>query len=170
MSASQSLVANVRSPSYFVARTRGRCRNCGLDTRLLALALPPNHETLDPETQSEASETPSSDAWQQTSVSAFLFYIEYLPVDIQQRLAQLSDCFRLAPLPTTSTSYWVNHCEHCHVLLDDDELHCEPDVAFMPSSAAAAAGIELLHIHEPFEAQVAGYASEPEFFRCMRMS
>ena len=37
--------ANVRSPSYFVARTGMPCRHCGLPTRLLALALPQDHET-----------------------------------------------------------------------------------------------------------------------------
>jgi len=36
--------ANVRSHTYYVARTHVRCWHCGLSTRLLALAVPHNHE------------------------------------------------------------------------------------------------------------------------------
>jgi hypothetical protein len=67
-------------------------------------------------------------------------------------------------------SYWANHCEHCGALLGDHELHCEFDCAFMPSSEPSAAKIELLHVREPLEATVAGYAIEPEYFRFMSRS
>jgi hypothetical protein len=53
-------------------------------------------------------------------------------------------------------------------LLDDYELHCEPDGAFMPCGEAEAGNILLLQIDEPFEAVAAGCALEPEFFRFMR--
>jgi hypothetical protein len=52
-------------------------------------------------------------------------------------------------------------------LLDDHELHCEPEGAFQPSSAADAARILLFQISEPLEAAAGGYAIEPEFFGCM---
>jgi hypothetical protein len=165
MSAVQPLPeANVRSQTYYVARAEVRCRHCDGPTRLLALAVPNSHETLD----GDSPHLP--DAWQRTDFNAFLFYIEHLPESVQTRLNELSRHFRLEYSAATLCSYWANHCEHCGGLLEDHELHCEPDGAFLPVSEAAAAGIELLQIHEPFEATAAGYAFEPEFFRFMRKS
>jgi hypothetical protein len=163
--------ANVRSHTYYVARTHVRCWHCGLPTRLLALAMPHNHETLDGDTQADADGgDPASDAWQRAAVNAMLFYVERLPDDVRDRLNRISPFFRLAHSAATLNSYWANHCEHCGTLLGDHELHCEPDGAFMPSSEAAAANIQLQQIPEPFEAVAAGYAFEPEFFGFMRRS
>jgi hypothetical protein len=156
--------ANVRSQTYYVARTDTRCRHCGELTHLIALAMPCNHETLDADTEFGAN------AWQRTNANAFIFYVEHLPGAVQDRLIQLSQVFRLGYSAATLNSYWANHCEHCGTLLGDHELHCEPDGAFMPSSEAVAANIQLLQILEPFEAVAAGYALEPEFFAFMRMS
>jgi hypothetical protein len=156
--------ANVRSRTYYVAGTDVRCWRCSMSTRLLALAVPPRHETLD-------GDAPlSPDAWQCANFTAFLFYVEHLPESVQSRLNQLSPHFRPEHSTVTLCSYWANHCEHCGALLEDHELHCEPDGAFLPMSEAAAACIELLQIHEPFNAAAAGYAFEPEFFRFMRKS
>jgi hypothetical protein len=112
--------------------------------------------------------TPSM--WQRADANAFLFHIERLRNEVQHLLHELSQSFRVAHSPATHSSYWVNHCAHCNALMGDHELHCEPDGAFAPSNEAAAANIELLEISEPFEAVVAGYALEPEFFRWMRRS
>jgi len=164
MSAFQPLPqANVRAQSYYVACTEVRCWRCGISTRLLALAVPHSHETLD-------GDSPlSPDAWQRADFTAFLFYVEHLPASVQTRLTQLSRNFQPGHSTAALGCYWANHCEHCGALLEDHELHCEPDGAFLPFTEAAAAGITLLHIHEPFEAAAAGYAFEPEFFRFMRM-
>jgi hypothetical protein len=163
--------ANVRSQSYFVACTSVRCPHCGLTTRLLALALPQDHEILDEDAQNEdggcAERAP--EAWQRAGVNAFLFNVERLPNEVRDRLNQLSRLFRPAHSAATLNTYWANHCEHCGRVLDDHELHCEPG-AFMASSEAAAANIELLRIPEPFAAVAAGYAMEPEFFAYMRKS
>jgi ribosomal protein S14 len=161
--------ANVRSQTYYVARTNMRCRHCGSPTGLLALAVPDGHETLDEDAQADAGcGEPASEAWQPANADAFLFYVGCLPEGVQGRLNQLSQCFRLAHSAATSSSYWANHCEHCGSLLGDHELHCELDGAFMPSSEAAAANIQLMHIHEPFQAAAGGYALDPEFFGFMR--
>jgi hypothetical protein len=135
-----------------------------MSTRLLALAMPHGHETLD----DDSPQLP--DEWQHASFNAFLFYVEELPESVRNRLNELSQCFRLEHSTETLSAYWANHCEHCGALLEDHELHCEPDGAFLPLSEAAAAGVELLQIHEPFEAVAAGYAFEPEFFGFMRQS
>ena len=161
--------ANVRSDTYYIARTNVRCWHCGLSTRLLALAMPHDHETLDGDTQAEADGGDAvSDPWQRAAVNAMLFYVERLRDDVRDRLNRISPFFRLAHSAAPLNSYWANHCEHCDTLLDDHELHCEPDGAFMPCSEAEAGNILLLHIDEPFEAVAAGCALEPEFFRFMR--
>jgi hypothetical protein len=163
--------ANVRSQTYYVARTRVRCWQCGSPTGLLALAVPDDHETRDEDSPADAGGgEPAADAWQPANAQAFLFYVGSLPDGVQGRLNQLSRFFRLAHSAVTSSSYWANHCENCDSLLGDHELHCEPDGAFMPSSEAAAANIELLHIHEPLQAAAGGYAVQPEFFGFMRKS
>lgn len=163
--------ANVRSHSYFVARTSMCCPHCGLTTRVLAVAVPHDHETLDEDAEDDAGDRaePAADAWQRASINAFLFYVQELPDAVRDRLHQMSQCFRPAHCAATLNSYWINHCEHCGRPLGDHELHCEPGV-FMASSGAAAANIGLVRIQEPFAALAAGYAVDPEFLACMRKS
>jgi hypothetical protein len=164
MSAIQSLPdANIRSGTYYIARTECRCWHCGLSGGVLALAVPPQHETLH-------ADTPIADLWQRSLAPAFLFFVECVTFDVQRRLRELSPCFRLTQDAVSSNSNWLNHCGRCGKQLGDYELHCEPEGAFMPTSEAAAAGIELVQIHEPLETTANGYAFEPEFFRFMRKS
>jgi hypothetical protein len=161
---------NVRSPAYYIARTRVLCGHCGLMTGALAVGLPPEHETLDLDAEVDEEgdgETGPTD-WQRAGANAFLFYVEYLPESVQGRLRESSPSFRLAYSDATLNSYWANHCDHCSRLLDDHELHCEPEGAFVPLSETTAAGVELMRIEEPFEAAADGYAFEPEFFSLMR--
>lgn len=149
--------ANVRSQTYLVARATTQCWHCGSSACVLALAMPPTHETLD-------------EQWQRADANAFLFYVERLAEGVQRQLQELSRNFRFELSAATQSRYWTNHCGHCGTLLGDHELHCEPDGAFMPSSEAAAATIELLHVDSPLQAAASGYALEPAFFRFMRQS
>jgi hypothetical protein len=152
----QSLIdANVRSQSYFVARTNTRCWHCKSLTRVLALALPRGHETLDPDT---------AEAWHCANVDALIFFVERLTEGARSRLYGLSQYYRLSHCSATRNAYWANHCEHCEEVLGDHELYSEFDGAFVPSSETAASNIQLLRIQEPFEASAAGYSFEPEFF------
>jgi hypothetical protein len=154
--------SNVRSKTYYVASTLVPCHHCGVPTRLLALALPRDHETLDPDESGE---------WHPAQVNAFLFYVEYLPDDIQSQLRRLSPQYHVSKKSTEAPGfYWANHCDHCGAQFDDEELHCEMDGAFMPSSSAAAANIQLLEILRPFEGLAHGYALEPEYFHLIRKS
>jgi hypothetical protein len=168
--------ANVRSQTFYVARSNARCWHCGEATRLIALAVPQNHEILEADTDAEEvadaeadnRDQPAPDAWQRANADAFLFYVEYLPDGVLDQLKQISPSFRMAYSAVTLNSYWANHCEHCGTLLDDHELHCEPEGAFMPSSESAATAIQLSNVRAPFEAAAAGYAPAPEFFRFMQ--
>ena len=148
--------ANVRSPLYSIARATAQCLHCGRPTRLLALAMPGSHETLE------------EDAWQCAGAEALLFHVHALSAGAQHRLRELSLDFRPAHSAATQDTYWANHCGHCGTLFDDHELHCEPDGAFSPSGETAAAAIELLAVNAPMQAVVSGYALEPEFLRFTR--
>jgi hypothetical protein len=161
--------ANVRSKTYYVARTGVKCWHCGRATRLLALAMPHGHETLDMDVPVDSGQNYAA-AWHRAGFNAFLFFVERLSDEVQSHLSRISQSFRLAHCAATLNSYWANHCEHCGVLLGDHELHCEFDCAFMPSSESTAANIQLLRIREPLEAMAAGYAIEPEYFRFMSRS
>ena len=172
--------ANLRAPTYYVARSNAHCRHCGLRTRLWALAVPRTHETLEDGTavgdagavidDAGAEAAQASDAWQCPNVNAILFYVEALPQDVQFLLQQIAPGFRPAQSAAIQARYWVNHCEHCGATLEDHELHCEPDGAFLPSSEAAAARIQLRRIQEPFEALSGGYSPDPPYFGLMRVS
>ena len=149
--------ANIRSSSYYVAETQARCAQCGHPCRVLGLALPPNHETLD------------DGEWQKVEANAFIFHIEGLTDAISRRLLQHSAGFHQTSGGEPSESLWANHCPHCASVFSEDELHCEPG-GFMPSDAIEAQAISLIHVQQAFSATAAGYALEPEFFASMRVA
>jgi hypothetical protein len=151
---------NVRSMNYYVARTAAQCWRCERSTQLLALVLPPAHEKL----HSDAAE----DLWEPADAAAFLFIIGFLPETVQRRLIRESTAFHFTQGVEATHNYWGNHCDHCGLLLGDFDVHCEPDIGFMPSSEVAAARILLTFVDEPFAAAAAGYALQPQFIEFMR--
>jgi hypothetical protein len=156
---------NVRSRRYCIARTLGSCFRCGGKTSVVALVLPPSHETLS--LVDGERDGPDVECWDTAASAAFLFYIEYLPEEVRQRVQAVARAYRRTPSAVTQGSYWANCCEHCDAPLEDHELFCEPEGAFMPASAAGAAAIALMRIEEPFEASAAGYACDPQFLEFM---
>jgi hypothetical protein len=157
---------NVRSRSYFVACTVATCSHCRGPTRMVALALPHEHEVLDPDDEAEEAEV-ALETWSAASHSAFLFLVAHLPETVQLRIKEFAPAYRLAHSPATLGYYWANHCERCHSLLEDHYLFCEPEGAFLPTSMASASLIHLVHIDEEIEAAAAGYAADPQFFDAM---
>jgi hypothetical protein len=148
--------ANIRSSSYYVAETQAQCAQCGRYCRVLGLALPPNHETLD------------DGEWQQVEANAFIFHIAALPDAVGRHLLEHAAGFHQTCGDDPSESFWANHCPHCASVFSDDALHCEPG-GFMPSDALEAQSISLTHVRQAFSALAAGYALEPEFFASMRV-
>jgi hypothetical protein len=148
--------ANIRSPSYFIAERQVRCAQCGQLSRVLALGLPPNHETL------------VQDEWQTVDADAFIFHVAGLPDAVSRHLLECFPEFHRAGGDDSSESCWVNHCPHCEGVFSDDELHCEPG-GFMPSDTLEAQGILLTHVQKELSACAAGYALDPEFFASMRV-
>jgi len=154
---------NNRSPSYFIACALQQCECCHKFTSVVGLVLPAGHETLEINADA-ASDTHSADVWEGAEVAAILFDVEYLPDAVQNRLRQHSQHYRASISDSTGRSNWMNHCSSCGAQQADFDLYCEPEGAFTPISAQAAAAIQLHVVHEPFAAQAAGYAYAPEFF------
>ena len=162
---------NARSDGYLVARSTGACSCCGAATLVLALVLPAGHETLamDADTDTDTGgQALAAEVWDAALCNAFLFYVGYLPDAIQHRLNEFSPLYRFAHSAVTLGWYWANHCESCGSMLEDHELFCEPEGAFLPTGHAAAAAIQLVRIDEPFQASAAGYACDPQFLESAR--
>ena len=147
--------ANVRSSSYLIAETQVRCAHCGQPARVLAIGLPPNHESL------------TDGEWQTVDANAFIFYVGALTDAVSRLLLEHSAEFHRTCSTDPAESHWANHCPHCAGVFSDDELHCEPR-GFMPSSTLEAQAISLTNVEQAFSAFAAGYALEPEFFASMR--
>lgn len=157
---------NYRSQTYSIARALQRCMCCARLTAVVGLVLPVGHATL--EIDADAEQEPATDAWETAEGHALVFFVEYLPQAVQNRLRPLAQHYRLDASEQAGQSYWMNHCSFCGMKQEDFELYCEPEGAFVPISAAAAATIRLHDVPEPFEAQAAGYAFAPEFFEELR--
>jgi hypothetical protein len=151
---------NVRSDSYLIACTVGTCPHCRAPTRLVALVLPPGHESLDFGVDADA------DVWEISVCPAFLFYVEQLSASVERRLKSFSAVYRLAFGAATPGPYWANHCQNCDSMLDDHDLFCEPEGAFLPTGPVGASAIELVRIGEAVEAAAGGYYA-CDFFESM---
>jgi hypothetical protein len=162
----QHVEVNVRSRSYFIACTVAVCSQCHEPTRLVALALPDDHEVLDSDDDVEGAQI-AVESWSAASQGAFLFFIAYLPETVQLRMKEFAQGYRLVRSPAMLGRHWANHCERCNSLLDDHDLFCEPEGAFLPTSEASAGLIHLVRINDGIEAATAGYAGDPQFFDAM---
>jgi hypothetical protein len=154
---------DVRSAVYYLAHAVVRCGRCLEATSVFALALPPNHEKRIGDANCAA------DTWECAGYGAFLSYVEYLPPDVRRLLGQLAPTYRPSGSHTGDNAYWLNHCAHCRAPQDDYFLHCEPDAAFLPTTASGAAQIQLLEVRESFAACAVGYSHELPYFDFMRM-
>jgi hypothetical protein len=150
---------NVRSShGYYIAESMAMCGHCSSATRVFAVALPCEHETvaLDPDADRDES---AQDTWEAGGFGALLFYVERLSAAVQQRLAHLAPGMRFSYSAQLQGAYWANHCECCDSLLEDHELFCEPEGAFLPVHRPDE--IRLSRIDERFEALAAGYVCAP---------
>ena len=70
---SEQPAPNIRSEGYLIAKALARCPRCRHATPVLALMVPPGHETLLDEEDDAAA------GWETASRHAFLFYVELIP-------------------------------------------------------------------------------------------
>jgi hypothetical protein len=151
--------ANLRAPSYYIARTCVACPHCGAATLLTALALGAGHEARDDELGE----------WEAVQANAFCFYVAAVSRAVYRRLRRTAPNFKFVRSEGAGDGYWANHCQHCDLVISDEELHGEPGVhGFALCSEVHAANVDLMEVREAFEASAGGYALEPEFFALMR--
>jgi hypothetical protein len=157
--------ANVRSSAYSLVHTLIECRHCGQPTRVVALAVPPGHEFRNEadEGGSPAAASFAAGTWDRSPVFALLFMVRDLAVAVRSQLRHRWPVFRPTDGSAPLDCHWANHCHHCGRVLEDHDLHCEPDVAFVASSAESAQHIFMELVDEPLEAIADGYAIAPQF-------
>jgi hypothetical protein len=149
---------NVRSTAYLVAHAVGPCERCRRPTSLFSIGLSPGHERhLDSE-------------WVTVNAAVLLFQVEHLATEVISVLVELSPHYRLTHSGPTDSEYWLNHCQHCGASQEDYWLHCEPEGAFLPTSALAAEQIQFVQVQGPFAAAASGFSDGLPHMASMRMS
>jgi hypothetical protein len=154
--------ANIRAPSYYLLSTRTACPQCGRETQVFALAVPAAHRWLH-------ADEDAAPTWQDAVGPAVLFRVEALAPAVRQRLRLLAPGYRPARGKSAVASPWLNHCDRCHEPLDEDELHCEPEGAFMPMDRAAACAIDAKAVQQPFKASASGYVPDAAWLQHLRL-
>ena len=147
---------NVRSDRFLIARATTACPECAASTEVIALVLPPGHETDEPD---EADDGTSH--WMLAGQIAFLFWVERVSPAVASWLSQAAPQY--AKGAEGGLSGLRNRCVRCGSVFDDQDLFCEPGGAFLPTNAAEAGKVSLATIDSPFEATIDGYAIEPAF-------
>jgi hypothetical protein len=147
--------ANFRASYCYLLDAMTPCLRCGFQTAVYALALPAAHQWLYSDDESGQAGT-----WQSANAPAVLLHVEELSSAVAIRLRELAPRYRLGFSPASGASRWVNHCDHCDEPLEDDDLHCEPEAAFMPISPEAAHSIRLTEVRHPLEVSAADCASD----------
>lgn len=133
----------IRCDKYFVAQTATKCWRCGDATRVMGIVLPSGHETLE-------SDDNGSAWWIRQFEPCFVFYITELAAPVATHVSRISPNYRVDFSKTTSSSYLMNHCEHCNMKQGDFAMYCEPGGAFFPTSQESARDIRLHIVEEPF--------------------
>ncbi len=143
----------VRASQFFIAFSVAPCTGCTQLIPLIALGAPAGHERLD------------DGAWQASSEPTLLFDIDYLAPESSAQVQATFPRFRPAPAPD---GRWLNHCEYCGASQADYWLHCEPGAVFLPLTAAAADGIDLIGVGTALEAAARGLSEGIPHFDAMR--
>jgi hypothetical protein len=148
---------NVRSGRYFIVESRIRCDQCNVVTAVFGFALPEDYETvyIDDDAPDDDSGT-----WESPGFAAVLFYVEYLPEAVANRIRSVTQHYRLDAQSEASGAFWMNHCEHCGAPMEEEELHGEP---WSPFGSMPEEGLEAIRLHEvrePFEATAGGQSHD----------
>jgi hypothetical protein len=147
---------NVRSTRYLLLQAVTSCPRCAQPTSVFCFGLLPGHERR------------LADQWTAENCGALLFYVERLSSEAVSLVRELAPGFRLDYSGDTNGDNWLNHCQHCGARHADYDLHCEPDGAFLPTGAPAAAQIQTVAVWEPFSALAAGFSEAPSSITSMQ--
>jgi len=154
---------NIRASSYFVLRAAHRCDACGSVSPVIALAVPPGHESTeaDLELDDADADSPGLDPqafrdwlfapvqWQTIPGPAMISSTRALAPGVAQTLSALAPGYR--PNPERSGE-WSNFCEHCDKPIWDGALYPTTGQAFCPGGPEAAAQVSAQQVDAPFAA------------------
>jgi hypothetical protein len=135
---------NLRSSSYFIARSDRSCWKCFMPTRVFAFLLPAGFEALEPDED-------ENEVWRQKDQPLFITYLTAIPEAASQHIVSLSPHYRLDFSKTVGHFYWMNHCEKCNAALGDFDTM--EDGPFSPHTADDARSIFLYPVEQAFEAE-----------------
>jgi hypothetical protein len=152
---------NIRSSYYYIATTTVLCERCRGPSPIVGLALPPGHETL------EGDDETDEEFWQASEDPTFVCYLDYLLPTVAARVVERSATYRYSYRRRTQSFYWANRCAYCDAKLGDYESFCEPGQGFTPLTREDAAAILLERINEPFAATSGGWSLGVELFEFM---
>ncbi|WP_235597919.1 hypothetical protein [Bordetella holmesii] len=140
------------------------CSSCGQTTAVHALAVPPSHETLDPD-DSDDEQTESlgqtdgdfqawllrEDGWHRDPSGAVLSGVSLLDRPTLDCITPYTPGF--APDPKRR-GVWTNHCSHCKQPILTGQLMAFPGSAFTPSDADQARAVGIQRMTSPLQASV----------------
>jgi hypothetical protein len=152
---------NIRCHSYFVAQSMRACWHCDRDTHVFSFLLPPGHEAW--------RVSDESARWELQASAAIVYYITWIPSNVQTQIRSLTGHYRNDFSKTTQSFYWMNHCERCGMKQGDFELFEEFDTPFCPINWQDASRILLHSVRTAFEASASSIAYEPGYFERMRV-
>jgi hypothetical protein len=152
---------NIRCHSYFVAQSMRTCWHCDRDTGVFSFVLPPGHEAW--------GDCDHSVKWELQVSAAIVYYITWIPLDVQARIRAVTGQYRNDFSKTIQSFYWMNHCERCGVKQGDFELFEEFDTPFRPINRQDACRILLHPVRKAFEAAASSMTYEPGFFERMKV-
>lgn len=144
---------NLRAPSYFVVEAAAMCWKCHESTSVVSFMLPPGYEVF--RFGEFDGERTLPGFWSTMPDPTIVHYVEHIPPAVADRAMQVKRNYQRNFSKTTSSAYWMNHCDHCGAKQGDFFLHCEVDGAFQPWEEEDAARMVLHACAGPFE----GYAS-----------
>jgi hypothetical protein len=153
---------NVRAPRYFIATSSRPCERCLGLTRVHGFLLPADHETL------YADDDTGLESWEAGTEPTLLCFVDYLAPAVAARMRAVAPGYRLAASEMTGGPCWLNHCEHCHAPLGDEETFCEPGGGFLAFTPEEAARITLDAVEEPFAASCGSYSIGVGWFEELR--
>lgn len=144
----QNFSSNTRSLGFFIAESVEACWRCKRNTRVFAFLLPENFQYTD---YNEALE---DRVWNVSNHKSFLSFATHLNTEALKSMHKISPHYFPDFSKQSSSTYYMNHCEHCNAKLGDFYMHSEPGDAFKPITPERAMSLKLYWQDELFEANV----------------
>ncbi|MCJ9708418.1 hypothetical protein LWS69_05215, partial [Bordetella hinzii] len=86
------MIPNLRAPYYLILSSQCACPSCGQATAVHALAVPPSHETLDPD-GGDGGQPAHDDGWRRDPSAAILSGVSLLAREVGELLVRQAPGF-----------------------------------------------------------------------------